>query len=202
MLRAGAQGIRSGWGRGARFRDGKSSSLGQQNAARGRQGIRSGWGAARGFVTEKALPWASRMLRAGAQGIRSGWGAARGFVTEKAAPWAGRMLRTGWGAARGFVTEKAIPWVTERAFPWIARTAVRLAPRLFMLAENGLARLGPWGWVAAAALAAVAGGIYAYTHPKETKQFFHNVGGFFHNVGVDMFGTAKQKAKERLASLG
>jgi len=203
MWRTGVQGLRSGWGAARGFVTEKALPWASRMLRTGAQGIRSGWGAARGFVTEKALPWASRMLRTGVQGIRSGWGAARGFVTEKALPWAGRMLRTGWGAARGFVTEKAIPWVTERAIPWVteralpwaARIGARLAPRLFMLGESVLPRLGPWGLAAAVALAAIAGGIYAYKHPKETKQFFHKVGGFFHNVGVDMFGTAKQKAK-------
>ncbi len=195
--------LRAGWSAARGFVTEKALPWAGRMLRTGAQGLRSGWSAARGFVTEKALPWAGRMLRTGAQGLRSGWSAARGFVTEKALPWAGRMLRTGWGAARSFVTERAVPWVTERAIPWVteralpwaARIGARLAPRLFMLGESVLPRLGPWGLAAAVALAAIAGGIYAYKHPKETRQFFHNVGGFFHNVGVDMFGTAKQKAQ-------
>ena len=53
----------------------------------------------------------------------------------------------------------------------------------------------PYVATAAAAIGLGAGGVYAYRHPKERKQFLRNAGDFFHNVGIGLHGTPKEKAR-------
>jgi len=139
------------------------------------------------------------------------WGAKQPYKwLGSAARWTGRtILRP---ALRGIGTAARLGarFLVRRAFPWIARMGPRIGARLAPLAERyllplaerysipvaeQLATKGPYGALAAAGILLAAGGLYAYYHPKETKKFFHNIGGFFHNVGVGLTGTAKQKAQ-------
>ncbi|HEX4861194.1 MAG TPA: hypothetical protein VFV07_08160, partial [Rhizomicrobium sp.] len=118
------------------------------------------------------------------------------FTKTQPGQW---LARKGMGIAQRRIFPLVDRYIAPLARRYIAPAAERyllpLAERFTVPVAERLAGKGLVGTLAALGVLAVGGGIYAYYHPKETKQFFHGIGDFFHNVGVDLTGTAKEKAR-------